>query len=283
MYSMVKWIENMVHPLVLAGFGLFILWLVLRPLSLTRGKKLPADAIERLLYRGMHLVFILAVLLIAVGFTLSLKPKPAIANPATSLPVVVNDPEEKLLPKDDSGVDKDVSIALEAPELTLKKPTIPISLWLDQPAKTRFYQGDKPSLYYHVNPAALYPTEKQLWVTLFAIADDGSLTMLIPRPTNATSALNVLTETGKRYQMPRKTLKKKENAWLDLELTLDKIGTEHFKLIVSPEVIVWDDEQWGDFKNQFFGQQGRDFLKGFLQKVQQQAYWGEQDLKVVVQ
>jgi hypothetical protein len=257
MYSMVTWIENMAHPLVLAGFGLFILWLVLRSLSLSRAKTLLDDAIERLLYRGMHLIFILAVLLIAVGFTLSLKQESAIGNLAVA---------------------KGISTVETPPE-----STIPISLWLDQPAKTHFSQGDKPILYYHVNPAGLYPTEKQLWVTLFAIADDGSLTMLIPRPTNASSALNVLTETGKRYQMPRKTLEKNENAWLDLELILDQIGTEHFKLVVSPEVIVWDDEQWGDFKNHFPKQQGRDFLNNFMATVQQKTYWGEQDLKVMVE
>ncbi len=281
MHSMVKWIENIQHPLVLAGFGLFILWLVLRPLSLTRGKKLPADAIERLLHRGMHLVFILAVLLITVGFTLSLKLKPALANPVINKPII-NNSEEKPLSEDASDIDEDVSIAPEVPELTIKKPTIPISLWLDKIGQTTFHQGDKPILYYRVNPAGLYPTAKQLWVTLFAIADDGSLTLLIPRPMNATSALNVLTKTGKRYQMPRKILEEKENAWLDLELTLDQIGTEHFKLVVSPEVITWDDEQWGDFKNRFPQQQGRDFLKKFMQKVQQQTYWGENDLKIKV-
>ena len=281
MYSMTKWIDSIQHPLVLAGFGLFILWLVLRPLSLTRGRRLPADAIERLLHRGMHLVFILAVLLIVVGFTLSLKSKPEIANPVISMPIINND-EEKPVSDNASGVTEDISIAAEPPQSTLKNPSIPISLWLDKIGKTAFHQGDKPILYYRVNPAGLYPTEKQLWVTLFSIAEDGTLIMLIPRPTNATSALNVLTETGKRYQIPRKRLKTKENAWLDLELTLDKIGTEHFKLIVTPEMITWDDEQWGEFKNHFPQQQGRDFLKNFMQKVQQQDYWGEEDLEIQV-
>jgi len=46
--------------------------------------------------------------------------------------------------------------------------------------------------------------------------------------------------------------------------------------------MVWDDEKWGDFKNQFQGQQGRDFLNDLVQQAQQQSYWGEQDLKVIV-
>ena len=52
--------------------------------------------------------------------------------------------------------------------------------------------------------------------------------------------------------------------------------------MVSPEMITWDDEQWGEFKNLFPQQQGRDFLKNFMQKVQQQDYWGEEDLKIQV-
>ncbi len=255
MYSMNVWIEHLTQPLVLAGFGLFILWLVLKPLFATRCQKLPADAAERLISRGMHLVFFLAVLLIAVGFSLSvIKSNEAVLSE-----------KKKVTP----------------PESLLKKPTIPISLWLGEVGKTHFSQGEEPILYFRVNPEAFHPDAQSLFLTLLNITDD-AVTLLIPRPTNNTSALNTAVQLGELYQMPRKTLKKGENARLDLELILDEIGTEQFKIIVTPEQMVWD-EKWGDFENRLQGQRGRDFLKDLRKKAQQQAYWGEEDLEVVIE
>ena len=66
MNSMNTWIEHLHHPLVFAGFGLFIFALLLRPLFLNN-KKLSGTATERLLSRGMILVFVLALLAIIGG------------------------------------------------------------------------------------------------------------------------------------------------------------------------------------------------------------------------
>ncbi|MCI5226324.1 MAG: hypothetical protein D3918_06600 [Candidatus Electrothrix sp. AX2] len=73
MNSVNNWIEHLQHPLVLAGFGLFIFALLLRPLFLNN-KKLSGTAIERLLSKGMILVFILALLAIIGGVALNWKP-----------------------------------------------------------------------------------------------------------------------------------------------------------------------------------------------------------------
>ncbi|CAK8725007.1 hypothetical protein KKHLCK_15615 [Candidatus Electrothrix laxa] len=72
MNSMNTWIEHLHHPLVFAGFGLFIFTLLLRPLFLNNSK-LTGTATERLLHRGMILVFILALLAIIGGIALNWK------------------------------------------------------------------------------------------------------------------------------------------------------------------------------------------------------------------
>lgn len=78
MNTMNNWIEHLHHPLVFAGFGLFLLALLLRPLFLNN-KKLTGTATERLLSKGMILVFILALLAIIGGIGLSWKATPEAA------------------------------------------------------------------------------------------------------------------------------------------------------------------------------------------------------------
>ena len=63
MNKMDIWIEHLQHPLVFAGFGLFVFALLLRPLFLNN-KKISGIGMERLLRRGMILVFVLALLAI---------------------------------------------------------------------------------------------------------------------------------------------------------------------------------------------------------------------------
>ena len=70
------WIEHLHHPLVFAGFGLFIVGLLLRPLF-RNNKKISGAGMERLLHLGMILVFILALLAIAGGIALNWKATPA--------------------------------------------------------------------------------------------------------------------------------------------------------------------------------------------------------------
>uniref|UniRef100_UPI0040577129 caspase family protein n=1 Tax=Candidatus Electronema sp. TaxID=2698783 RepID=UPI0040577129 len=67
-----KWIEALQHPLVLAGFGLFLFAALIKPLFLNN-KKLSGTAMERLLHKGMNFAFALALLAIAGGLLLSWK------------------------------------------------------------------------------------------------------------------------------------------------------------------------------------------------------------------
>ena len=112
MNSMNTWIEHLHHPLVFAGFGLFLLALLLRPLFLNN-KKLTGTATERLLSKGMILVFILALLAIIGGIALSWKATPEAVPEKTTGPNLglqmqqyeerLKKIEEQLLAKQASG------------------------------------------------------------------------------------------------------------------------------------------------------------------------------------
>jgi hypothetical protein len=66
------WIEHLRHPLVLAGFGLFVFALIIKPLFLS-SKQLNGTAVERLLHKAMILLFILAAMAVAGGLALNWK------------------------------------------------------------------------------------------------------------------------------------------------------------------------------------------------------------------
>lgn len=68
MAILLEWIVHLNNPLVLVGFSLFILALVLKPTL----SKISGTATERILSRTINLSFILSVLIIISGFTLSL-------------------------------------------------------------------------------------------------------------------------------------------------------------------------------------------------------------------
>lgn len=63
------WIEHIKHPLVLFGFVLLILATVLK---LFNGNKLSANGTERLMSKGLLYTFVVAVIIIVLGFMSSL-------------------------------------------------------------------------------------------------------------------------------------------------------------------------------------------------------------------
>ena len=77
MNNLSAWIEHLHHPLVFAGFGLFLFALIIKPLFLNN-RRLTGTATERLLHRAMLLLFLLAGLAIAGGIALSWKDKPVV-------------------------------------------------------------------------------------------------------------------------------------------------------------------------------------------------------------
>lgn len=76
MNNMNEWISHLQHPLVLAGFGLFVFALIIRPLFLN-SKKLTGPLIAPLLRWGMILLFILAAMAMIGGIALNWKNSPA--------------------------------------------------------------------------------------------------------------------------------------------------------------------------------------------------------------
>ncbi|RTZ63720.1 MAG: hypothetical protein DSZ29_06545 [Aquificaceae bacterium] len=80
MNNVAVWIEHLKHPLVLAGFGLFVLALLLKPIFSNSHNKLSGRATERLMSKAINLIFVLALLVIIAGFVLSLKPEPIIKD-----------------------------------------------------------------------------------------------------------------------------------------------------------------------------------------------------------
>ncbi len=89
MNNVKDWIEHLQHPLVLAGFGLFIFAVLLRPLFLNN-RTLSGAASERLLRRGINFVFLLALLAMIGGMALSWQAKPtASAGSGKNLPIAI--------------------------------------------------------------------------------------------------------------------------------------------------------------------------------------------------
>ena len=81
MNTVSNWIEHLQHPLVLAGFSLFLFTNLLKPLY---SRKLSGTAVERLLGKGMNRLFILALLVILGGVTLSWREKRNIGEQTAS-------------------------------------------------------------------------------------------------------------------------------------------------------------------------------------------------------
>jgi hypothetical protein len=89
------WIKHLHHPLVFAGFGLFLFALIIKPLFLNNSK-LTGTATERLLHRAMLLLFLLAAIAVAGGIALNWKDSSAderqTKTPAASAEPVVQQP-----------------------------------------------------------------------------------------------------------------------------------------------------------------------------------------------
>jgi hypothetical protein len=95
-----NWIAHLQHPLVLAGFGLFVFALVIRPLF-SSGNKLSGAAIERILLRSMILLFLLAITAMFAGVMLSWKVTPTperedTVKPTPELHPSIGKPPEEL-------------------------------------------------------------------------------------------------------------------------------------------------------------------------------------------
>lgn len=102
------WLEHLKHPMVLAGFVLFVL---VGLLKMFMGSKDLSATNERILHKGMNFVFILGVLIIVGGFAYSIvSAPPAPASSAAAAPLTTGDQSPVV-----SGSQGDVNINFGAP------------------------------------------------------------------------------------------------------------------------------------------------------------------------
>lgn len=102
------WLEHLKHPMVLAGFVLFVL---VGLLKMFMGSKDLSATNERILHKGMNFVFILGVLIIVGGFAYSIvSAPPAPASSAAVAPLTTGDQSPVV-----SGSQGDVNINFGAP------------------------------------------------------------------------------------------------------------------------------------------------------------------------
>ena len=102
------WLEHLKHPMVLAGFVLFVL---VGLLKMFMGSKDLSATNERILHKGMNFVFILGVLIIVGGFAYSIvNAPPAPVSSAAAAPLTTGDQSPVV-----SGSQGDVNINFGAP------------------------------------------------------------------------------------------------------------------------------------------------------------------------
>ena len=79
-WNMDVWIAHLKHPMVLAGFALFVLVILLKPVFSNSHNKLSGRGTERLMSKALNYIFIIAILVIAIGFVLSLNKEGALSD-----------------------------------------------------------------------------------------------------------------------------------------------------------------------------------------------------------
>ena len=116
MDSLGGWIEHLKHPMVLAGFVLFVL---VGMLKVFMGSKDLSESNERLLHKGMNFIFVLGVLIIVGGFAYSIMQvsptQPAVttggATPAGTTPISTSGAQSPVI----TGSQGDVNINFGSP------------------------------------------------------------------------------------------------------------------------------------------------------------------------
>lgn len=150
MDNVTEWIEHLKHPLVLAGFGLFILALLVKPLFSSGPSNITGAATERLMSKTINYLFILALLLIVVGFVLSLKPNESVPLEKTAATTVIE--QHTAGGKSPAIIGNDVNIndggTLSSQKKTKAKPASPPQKQSPSVNIKQTTQGDKsPAIY----------------------------------------------------------------------------------------------------------------------------------------
>jgi len=148
------------------------------------------------------------------------------------------------------------SIPQQIRELHNPSPPFTAHFWIDAPGKTVFYQNDRVTLFYKVTG---FRKDILLYFTLLHISDQGVISPLLSQKEIFANQEYTLPE-----QLPAgdSTLPEIINTH---RLTLNTVGKEYFKAIVTSERIDWEE-----------------LLKRIREKVQPVSLWATSELTVEV-
>ena len=148
------------------------------------------------------------------------------------------------------------SIPQQIRNLNNPSPPFTAHFWIDAPGKTVFYQEDRVTLFYKVTG---FRKDILLYFTLLHISDQGVISPLLSQKEIFANQEYTLPE-----QLPAgdSTLPEIINTH---RLTLNTVGKEYFKAIVTSERIDWEE-----------------LLKRIQEKVQPVSLWATSELTVDV-
>lgn len=150
------------------------------------------------------------------------------------------------------------SIPQQIRKLNNPSPPFTVNFWIDAPGKTVFYQEDRVTLFYKVTG---FRKEKPLYFTLLHISDQGVVSPLLPLSQKKIHA-------NQEYTLPEQLPAGDAVPFKPIEthrLTLNTVGKEYFKAIVTLEPIAWEE-----------------LLKRIQEKVQPVSLWATNELQIEV-
>jgi len=150
------------------------------------------------------------------------------------------------------------SIPQQIRKLNNPSPPFTAHFWIDAPGKTVFHQNDRVTLFYKVTGFRKNPP---LCFTLLHISDQGVVSPLLPLSQKEIHA-------NQEYTLPEQLPAGDAVPFKPIEthrLTLNTVGKEYFKAIVTSECIGWEE-----------------LLKRIQEKVQPVSLWATSELTVDV-
>jgi len=148
------------------------------------------------------------------------------------------------------------SISQQIHQLNNPSPPFTAHFWIDAPGKTVFYQNDRVTLFYKVTN---FRKDKPLYFTLLNISPQGIVNQLLSQEK---------IKAGQEYTSPEQLPAGDAVPFQSIDtqrLTLNTVGKEYFKAIVTLEPVQWED-----------------LLKRIQEKVQPVSLWATSELTVDV-
>lgn len=143
------------------------------------------------------------------------------------------------------------SIPQQIRTLHQASPPFDVHFWLETQGKTVFNQSDRPTLFYKVTQ---FRKDIPLYLTVLNISPDNTINPLVSKKIQA----------NQEYTLPEK-LSATTDMIQSQRLTLNSVGKEYFKVLVTSEPIEW-----------------QAFLNKIQEKVQPVTLWATAELTVDV-